>query len=102
MLKRLNLACENIQLCSIFLKLRNVTPNKTAFSMRIFTYCLLGVCDLERDRVLDLDRLALLLFLLLLLSFLTLKKQQQKKPPHHYFRYMFSVLEIKHIKESLD
>ena len=33
------------------------------------------MCDLERDRVLDLDRLALRLFLLLLLSFLTLQRQ---------------------------
>lgn len=39
------------------------------------TYCLLGLCDLERDLVLDLDLLALLLVLLLLLSFLTLKKK---------------------------
>lgn len=69
----------------------------TAFYSRIFTYCLLGVCDLERDRVLDLDRLALLLFLLLLLSFLTLKKKK-----NHYFRYMFSMLEIKHKEDSLD
>lgn len=34
------------------------------------------MCDLDLDRVLDLDRLALLLFLLLLLSFLTLHKEK--------------------------
>lgn len=42
------------------------------------THCLLGEWDLDRDFVLDFDRLALLLLLLLLLSFLMLDQNKRK------------------------
>lgn len=51
-----------------------------------YTHCLLAEWDLDRDFVLDFDRLALLLLLLLLLSFLILEGGETGK--NRQFSYL--------------